>query len=225
MIHIPDSKKTLAVVVSIIVIIVGAVYIFRTVNKPAAPVMAPGPGLSSYRSVAFGAAEETVQLIGKQGRIVVAGLGPNEADQELAKSILKDFQDTLTGLSTITIVAVEPVSYEGVSGVRPGFPADEYQNILGKYPDVDAIVSFDSFPDLNAAQVNQLPEKRPKLITVVPRPCPELKLLLERQVIQKAIVGRFTAPPFPPDQAKTNRQWFDLQWQVITPADAASLPE
>ena len=225
MIHIPDSKKTLAVVVSLIVIVVGAAYIFRTTNKPPAPVTGPGPGMSYYRSVAYGTAEETVQLIGKQGRIVVAGLGPNEADQELAKSILKAFQDTLQPLGTITIVAVEPVSYEGLHGSRPGFPADEYLDILAKYPDVDAIVSFDSFPDLTPAQINQLPDKRPKLIAVVPQRCPEMKLLLERQVIQKAIVGRFTAPPMPVEQVKTPHEWFDLQWQVITPAEAASLPE
>jgi hypothetical protein len=28
-----------------------------------------------------------------------------------------------------------------------------------------------------------------------------------------------------PGKAKTPREWFDLQWQVLTPADAASLPD
>lgn len=225
MLNIPASKTVLVAVLSVLAIVGGVVMIVRQARKGSVAATAPGVVRSPYRSVGYGTAEEMAGLIGEQARVVVIGFGKEHEKDPLAIEILKIFEDTLRQQRHVIIAGHEQVSYEGLHGTSPGFPAEEYLDLLARYPGVDAVVSFASFPELDDRHISNLPQKSPRLLVVVPRPYPEVKQLLQRGVIQKAVIQRFTPKPFPTADAKTARQWFDLQWQVFTPETAASLPD
>ena len=160
-------------------------------------------------------ADETTRRLGGNGQVVVittdSGFAP-AADTEAAV-----FRKALARHSRITVAATETVGPADQlhKGLQLGFSADRFLEILRAHAGVDAVVSFAGAAPLSAQQIAQLPRARPKIF-VVCRARTILPSLLEQNVVQVAIVPRFQFPAPVGEHLRTEREWFDRYFQLVT---------
>jgi hypothetical protein len=185
-------------------------------NRPSSAGSAPLNALGQIT------AEETMKLLNNSGRIVVIGPDP------VAYVVSPALKDRLTAFeqvlkkSAITLEATEIPPMDEASGqcvISPSL----YSSFVGKYPDIDAIVSFVGAPLLTAKDLRSLPKKMPKFLALSLTDTP-LKPLFRAGVIQVAIVNRLEPAPVSSSTPKSAREFFDQSYQVITSDNASSLP-
>jgi hypothetical protein len=168
------------------------------------------------------AASESANLLGNSGQIVIL-VSETDKDSSTALGIaFKAFTEALknTGLK---VVATETIRLPELvlSGTDP-VPADRFLELVSKHAAVDALISFVGVPRLSAAQITQLPPQRPKIVVAAVFNPPS-KMLFAQGVVHLAILPRRATTPAekPP---RTAREWFEANYQVVTPETAGSLP-
>lgn len=185
----------------------------------------PAINLNPYRALGARAAEETANLLGKQGTVVVILNDPGETRDPVMDAQLESFQETLQRHGNIAITASERVKLDALQSMATGgaIPRDQFLGILQRHPKADAFLLFIGFPQLVDRDVVVLKQRAAKFIAVTAY-LPGYKRLLESGVIHLAIVPRFGSLPEMAEKPRTLREWFDQEYVVITPNKTASLP-
>jgi hypothetical protein len=184
----------------------------------------PRINLDPYDVLGAVTAEETAKLLANQGEvlIIVRDTGPDRNPSVEAE--LKAFQKTLKkrpGLSAVTErIQVNPMMMMATGG---GVPPDQFLKALAKHPDTAAVVLFFGFPQLANAELEKLKRSGIKVV-VVSSFRPGYKQLLERQVVQLAVVPKQDTPPPGAQTPRTLRERFDQLFTIFTPAETAHLP-
>lgn len=215
-----NPGRQIRIIIFSIVGIVGAAiwlfYFFRNPDRPSATHIAPFAALGQVT------AEEAAKLLGSKGHIVVAARDTSRSADNTTEEELKAFQQAISKERGIAVVAVEKLYIDPeVPASEQGMSFDDYSNLVQKYPEADAIVSFVGPPILNRQQ--DLPQKMPKFIAVSLESA-AMKYLFQKDVIQVAIVNRMEPSPQSSTQPASTRAWFDEYFQVITADNADSLP-
>ena len=137
----------------------------------------------------------------------------------------KAFQRELKKHAGITLLA--PISVEEDSkDSAPGCPLGVFKNLMEQNADVDAIVFFISLPDWQRLQNKQLIPQRlpPQVIVVDTGPTPGLYAsYFANGYVSVLIASRRGAAVTKPGGPRTEREWFDQYFQVVTPANFESL--
>jgi hypothetical protein len=184
----------------------------------------PKINLDPYDVLGAVTAEETANLLGNKGQVlvIVRDTGPDKNPSVEAE--LKAFQETLKkrpGLSGVTErIRVTPMMMMATGG---GAPPDQFLKALETHANTAAVVLFFGFPQLADSELETLKKSGVKIV-VVSSFRPGYKQLLERQAIHLAVVPRSDAPPPGTQTPRTLRERFDQLYTIVTPADTARLP-
>ena len=169
-------------------------------------------------------AQETANLVGKQGKIVAVIMDLNKAP-ELAVQ-LDEFERALQKLGNFTI-SKKPLETEGKAkyATGAGLSGRRFVRAVKNHADAQAIVSFVGAPNLSEDDLGQLDTaKLPKFVAEVRSP-DKLKKLFDKHIIQVAIVSRFQFPAPGPRKPRTPEDWFQNRFQIVTAESSVTLPE
>jgi len=203
------SKQALTVAVAVLAIAVSLAWMlwfsFGSSNQNA----------MLHRAVGQVMAEETVRVVAKPGKIVVVTVDCHVAPE--LKPQIDAFKKRLKELGTITVKDTIELDAKDNPKYRPvaGLSAKRFLKIARKNTDADAIVSFVGAPELTIEEIAQM-KVPPKFIAETHSP-EKLAALVEKKILLSAIVPRYEFPAPGPRKPKTERQWFDRYFQILSP--------
>ncbi len=211
-------KRPLVALVSILVIIASGVSLYLSQRQPS-----PRFNFKPFEGVGLVGAEEVAKLLGGQGRILVVAFAAESAPMETA---VNSFLGELAKRGAFTVVTVErfKMSQPDMPLEQMGLAGTQYLELLAKYPNLDAIVSFVGPPVFPNRDYHAVPTTRPKFVSLSGY-APDLREQLELGVVDLAVVPRFEAPKAKPAEPQTPREWFDRYYTVATTETAGQLPE
>lgn len=184
--------------------------------KPAAK-----PDAGPYSALGETAADITAELLPNKGSIVLL---VSEGDQKPVTGTgrtVAAFQARLKTLGLpVKATEVFPAPDALLSGMEP-VSAARFMEAIAKHATADAIVSFVGAPRLDAPQIAQLPNPRPKFVAAVTFN-PPLRAMFDSGVLHAAIVARAAAQPVSP--AASSREQFEASYQLIRAGNAGSPP-
>lgn len=214
-----SAKNTVLAVVSTVVILASLTSIVLTQWKR------PGRNyLNPYIALGQVLGEETAKLVGANGQIVVIAWDTQKNKLPALEGQMKAFKDALKAQGGISVVSTETTN-EDPTSPYPALTSERFFEILNKYRSTGAIVSFVGIPHFKDEEIRKWPKNSPKLVVVTGlSPSTGPKKLLQRGVLQVAIVPRYQAGQDVPQNPTTLREWFDKYYQVVTPKTAALLP-
>ena len=162
-------------------------------------------------------AEQSVRLLGKDGRIVSIAMDPRDRPQLNIQ--LEAFKAALRRLGDFELRECVVDSRDFVSGT--GLSGQSYVRIVKQCQNADVFVSFIGIPKLTREDIAELGGK-PRLITESGS-AENLSTLLENQLIEVAVVPRFKFPTHPSTSQHTPQDRFTERFEIVT-ADSAILP-
>jgi hypothetical protein len=158
-------------------------------------------------------AEETIKRFGTGGAVVLV-TDPNASMATRARAVA--CQNEMQRYGKLRVIQVAPRNFEA-TGEITGAQYAEWQD---KYANARAIVSLVGLPALDPATTKPTGPPWVVLLSGDPR----LADFLQAGLVDLAVVGRYAPIVSAPDAAP-HRQMFDLNYQVVTAATAASLPQ
>jgi len=211
------NRKTILGAIAVLGILSASSFLVLTRREPKIEL---GP----YQALGTVAAEETIKLIGDRRQIVVVAQDSREFEMPALAAQIKAFQASARKKATVT-VDLEKITMDAMTMMTAGgrIPAEPFFNILQKHPKAGAIVLFLGFPLLTNRDLDALQQKVPKMV-VVAGYRPDYQQLLERRLIDLAIVPRFDALPETARKPQTLHEWFEQEYVILAPDTAASLP-
>jgi hypothetical protein len=211
------NKKTLLGALAVLAILSASGFFVFTRREPKIEL---GP----YEALGTVAAEETLKLMVDKNGIVVVAQDAREFEMPALAAQLEAFQATARKRAKVTI-DFEEVAMDVTTMMTTGgrIPPEQFFQILQKHPKAGAIVLFLGFPPLANRDWEALQPSAPKMV-VVSGYRPDYQELLERHVIDLAIVPRFDAPPETSRKPQTLRDWFEQEYVILTADKAAVWP-
>ena len=212
----PHIRQRLTVCLSIAIIVASCTWIYFHQFKAAKY------NIGLHQRVGEVLAEQTARVVGKSGSVVTIAM-PTREWPEL-ETEMQAFKATLQKLGKFDLreYSVDPKD-QPKYGVGSGLSGRRYVRTLNKNLKADVIVSFLGAPDLSEEEVKELGTgKKPKLIALS-RSTDNLPKLFHNQLIEVAVVSRFTFPSPAPDPPKTPQDWFIQRFQVVTAADVKAM--
>jgi len=176
---------------------------------------APEINLELHQAVGRVMAEETVRLVGHNGKVVIVTVDLPRAPE--LKVQVKAFEKHLKLLGGVTVkerFELDPgdnLKYRAGAGLS----AKHFLKIARKSAGADAIVSFVGAPQLSDAEFQQL-KSVPRCIAETHSP-EKLGSLFQKKLLLVAIVPRYEFPAPGPRKPQTGRQWFDRYFQIVVP--------
>jgi hypothetical protein len=209
-------KGLIVGVVCLLVIAGSAVWIYLT------QLAAPKFNAALHRAVGQVMAEETSRLLGHRGRLVLIALETAKAPE--LKVQLEAFEATLKRLGNVKVEKTYRLETEGKAkyDVGSGLSGRRFVRIVNKSLEADALVSFVGAPSLSDEELQEIP-KRPRFIAES-RSAGKLAALFDRKAIDLAIVSRFTFPAPVKGKPRTEREWFDKYFQIVTQDQVKTVP-
>jgi hypothetical protein len=211
-----STKNWLIAVTSVVVIAACGFWIYRTQFAP------PKGNDVLHKAVGRVMADETIRLLGDRGKIVIVAMEFAKVPE--MQSQVESFKAALQSSGGISVKQTYNLETDNQPkyGLGSGLSGRRYVRIVNKNVDAAAIVSFVGAPSLTDDEIAELKVK-PVLIAEARSPS-KLKPLFDKQVLNLAIVARFQFPTPVKGKPRTPRDWFDQRFQVVTAANAASLP-
>lgn len=213
------NKRAFSVALLVLVIFGSWVWLYFTLRPKG---IDPDP----YLALGEAAAEETVKLLNNTGRLVVVDadfgdyriLAPiNEAQLGAFKKAIKKSQLRIDAFEKVSI-APPTMARSGIF-MQPG----QISNLMARHPDVEAIVLFVGLAGPDDFKADNTAGKKRKVV-LVSNYEPYYKRLLQKGVVQLAIVPRADAGANQDDTVHSRRQWFERHYWVATPERVAQLP-
>lgn len=212
-----DKKKIITALVSLLVIAGTWSWIYF------GHIKSPKTVERLHREVGRVLANETAKLLNGKGEIVVVTIDSPRSPE--LKFQLETFEQTLATNGSIKINKTDFLETKDQPKYRTGggLSANRFLRIMKKAEagKAAAVVSLVGAPHLSDDEMAQLSDQRPKFIAES-MTTDKLQPLLEKDILQLAIVGRFEFPA-PVRKPKTPQQWFENRYQIVT-GKAAQLP-
>ena len=162
-------------------------------------------------------AEQSVRLLGKDGRIVSIAMDARNRPQLNIQ--LEAFKAALRRLGDFELRECELDSRDCVSGT--GLSGRSYVLTVKQHPNADVFVSFIGIPKLTREDIAELGSK-PRLVAESSS-AENLSSLLENQLIEVAVVSRCEFPTHRSTSQHTPQNRFTERFEIVT-ADSAILP-
>lgn len=167
-----------------------------------------------HRGVGVRLADEVAAVVGPAGALVVVTLEPGVS--AVLDAQRNAFLEQIRKWPGLTIVRTDEVdaSKGDKYGPGTGLSARRWQRLVAKEPESNAVVSFIGAPDPEDLPEKQSSERGPRLIAVSRSP-KDLAPLIERGLLARAIVPRFTFPAPGPESPSTASEWFENRYEVV----------
>lgn len=183
---------------------------------------APRPDFDArpHRALGQVMAEETLPLLGANGRVILFVRDYESFDVPAAQSQAEAFCSALQAAGKTAIITnlikLDPLRSTGLT-------ADAFLDAIRRAKSGDVVVLFLRPPELNASQMQVAARQAGRVVALctgsTPRQIP-LREMLSQGVIHKAVVNRAWQKPAPAEGA-TARQWFDAWYEVWTKENVA----
>ena len=209
------NKRSKQILVAVFAIAAAVVSIRFAMTGPSQKI-----DLDPYNALGAVTAEETAKLIGNKGQVLVMARDTGANKNPSVEAELKSFQQTLKGQKGVTVhiekIKVTPVQMMATGG---GVPADQLMKALDSHPGLGALVLFMGFPQLADSELEVLKKSGTKTVVACALR-PGDQQLIERDIVNVALVPRpDDAPPGAP-APRTLRERFDREFVILTPAAA-----
>ena len=213
-----NNNSWLKIVGLLLVITVAAVWVYRTQHRAAPP-----EPVDLYAGLGTVAGEQVARVLGNKGRVLILTLDPAADPNQVP--VLEAFQKTLQQHPGLQVVGTKtfPLAEMRIGDPDLGLTGDRFLKLLAELPEADGVVSFVGVPQFGA--IPRFEHPLPKLVIARHGEAGDgLKELLQREVVQSAIVPHPTPPPADAPAPRTPGEWFQQQYRVVTPEQARSLP-
>ncbi|HEX4644552.1 MAG TPA: hypothetical protein VH598_02995 [Verrucomicrobiae bacterium] len=210
-------KEKLIALVAILAIIASAIWIGVT------QFTTPDYNMPLHQAVGEVLAEETYRALGHNGSVVIVSMETRNAPE--LKVQMEAYEKQLKLMGEIKVkdrLILEPgdnPKYRPGSGLS----AKRFLKIIRKNAGADAIVSFVGAPQLPDAELAQI-QSCPKFIAEAHSP-ERFVNLLDKKILQAAVVPRYDFPAPGPKKPATGRQWFDHYFQIVRPESPPPKPD
>jgi hypothetical protein len=176
--------------------------------------------LDPYNALGAVTAEETAKLIGNKGQVLVMVRDTGGNKNPSVEAELKSFQQALKAQKGVTVliekIKITPVQMMATGG---GVPPDKFLSALNAHSGLAALVLFMGFPQLADSEVEVLKKSGAKTVVACALR-PGDQQLIERDIVNVALVPRPDAPPTGPAAPRTLRERFDQEFMILTPSAA-----
>ena len=162
-------------------------------------------------------AEQSVRLLGKDGRIV--SIATDTRDRPQLNLQLEAFKAALRRLGDFELRECDLDPQDCLAS--RGLSGQSYVRTVKQYQNADIFVSFIGIPKLTREDIAELGGK-PRLVTESSS-AENLSALLENQLIEVAVVPRLTFPTQRSTLQRTPQDRFTERFEIVT-ADSAVLP-
>jgi ABC-type sugar transport system substrate-binding protein len=185
-----------------------------------------GPAINLRPSVAVGEvlAQQTARLLGDKGKMVVIGRASAKDGQSASSEQISSFRAAVARQGSPTITATEwlPRPAPGTMDLG-GVTAEQLLALIAKHPEADAFVVFAGMPPLSPALAERLTARSLKVLAVCGYGA-TVRRWLEAQALAVAVVPRFGEPPPATSAPKTVQDWFEREFEMLTPQSVGRLP-
>ena len=169
-------------------------------------------------------ADEAIRLLGGAGQIVLIARAPDPNDPDANSERIASFQAAMKLRKSPRLVAVEwlarpPRGQMDLGGVSE----EQLVAFADKHPGANAFVVFAGLPPLSPRGIEKFTGRSLKLMVV----CgygENLKRLLQARVVSSAVVPRFDDLPPGTPAPKTARDWFQREFELLTPETMGRAP-
>ena len=206
------------VVFLLLVIFAGGFFLFRKIHG-AQPNWQPSEALGEIL------AGEILRGAESSTKIVIMSVSP--ATEETAAGIqLASFQTALKRHKNIQLLATEVLESKrgGLDNImsRGQISLEQLNACISQHGNARVLVFFGGFPRFPDAALNQIARGKVKIFAVTSAG-PAVRRALELNALALAVVPRLGNSPLPEGTPKTARDWFDREYQIVTPAAAGEL--
>jgi len=175
----------------------------------------PKIDLNPYQALGAVSAEETARLLSQSGEIVLVIPDPGDERDPVMDAQLAAYRAGLKS-GKVTIRSIETIKMDPFQSMRTGgaIPPDQLVALMGKYPNIAALVLFLPFPALDHETANAFKEHSAKRI-VISAAVPGYETLLEEGIIHLAIVPRLETTGQTAGQPRNPRELFDREYSIL----------
>lgn len=209
------NKRSTSIFVAVIAVVAAAVSIYFALGGRSEKI-----DLDPYNALGAGTAEETAKLIGNKGQVLVMVRDTGANKNPSVEAELKAFQQALKSQKGVTVliekIKITPVQMMATGG---GVPPDKFMSALDSHSGLSALVLFMGFPQLADSELEALKKSGAKTVVACALR-PGDQQLIERDIVNVAIVPRPDAPPPGAPAPRTLRERFDQDFVILTPSAA-----
>jgi len=209
-------RTTLTILLCVLAIAGSAVWIYWHEFK------APQHDVELHRRIGEVMAEQTAQVIGANGKIVLIAI-PTRGEPEL-KTQLDAFRARLKKLGSYQLREYEmDTKDQDKYGVGTGLSGRRYVRTANKNLDAAVIVSFIGAPHMKDEDIAAL-QKVPKFVAEA-RAVDNLPKLFKKELISVAVASRFNFPAPGPITPRTPQDRFEKRYQIIVATNVVTIPK
>jgi hypothetical protein len=169
-------------------------------------------------------ADEASRLLEGNGQVVLIARAPDPNEPDANSERVAAFQAALKHRKSPRLAAVEWLARPPRGQMDMGGVAEEQLvELADKHPTANAFVIFAGLPPLSARGIEKITGRSLKLMAVCGYGA-NLKRLLQAQVVSVAVVPRFDDLPPGTPAPKTARDWFEREFELLTPETLARAP-
>ena len=221
-----DSKRPLIISAALVAIVVAGWALVSNLHSSPRGMLE----IKAVQGQGAALAQAAIEAVADHGQIVVVTYFVNQSGTPAAiqiKSQLDGFQNALRTHPGVVVAATERVEL-GLApeeAIAKGMDTpSRYLALVTKYPNADAFVLLTDAPGLAPEDLNRLPKRLPKVITLANiAGVPNLHRLFEAGVLHTAILPRWEQPA-ETAKPRTPAEWFGHSFLIVTPATTNLLP-
>lgn len=169
-------------------------------------------------------ADEIGRLLGGAGKVVLVSRPLSKDGPDATGERVASFTVALQHRANLKLAATEwaprpPAGAMDLGAVTP----EQLMAAMDKNPEANAMVVFAGLPAYSQPLGAKLAARSLKLVAV----CgygPITRRWLESKALSIAVVPRFDDPPAGASAPKTAKEWFDREFQMLTPENVGRLP-
>lgn len=178
----------------------------------------PRIDLNPYQALGTVAAEEAARLCGGRGRLVLVLPDTSQGADPVLEAQVKAFRQSLKHQGNVEIGAVETVKMDPLVSMQTGgaLPPDQFLAVRRKHTAAAALVLFIPFPPVGGPEFDSPPPGTPRLM-VVSAALPAYESLLQRHILDLAIVPRPLSDDSAAGSPTSPRAAFDREYVILRP--------
>ena len=202
---------------AVLVCLGALLYLWRQVSHPSVNLK---PSAAAGEVVA----EEVGRLLGGKGKVILLSREVSKTEPDASAQLVASFTAALPHRTSLNLAATEwtprpPAGVMDFGAVSP----EQFLAALEKNPGANGLVVFAGLPPWSPALAEKLSARSLKLVAV----CgygPNVRRWLESKALTLAVVPRFDDPPAGTAAPKTAKDWFEREYQLVTPESVGLLP-
>ena len=184
-----------------------------------------GPQLNLKPSAAAGEvlAEEIGRLQGGPGKVVIIGREVSKDGTDAAGQRVVSLTQALQAHKALKLAATEWIPRPAGMMDLGGVSLDQLLGVIDRNADATVFVIFAGLPPYSQPLLDKLAARSLKMVAV----CgygPEVRRWLDAKALAMAIVPRFEDVPANTPPPKTTREWFQREFEIVTPETVGRLP-